>query len=215
MSSQWLHFLLAISWILRLKKDLFVFLTVFQKVFQSSIFFEDLYFAKSLLQLSFHQLFTCLVILTIFEFLVHALSTMLAKSLTTLSNLGISEMLDMFNFVNDAITSLMNNSSSSLFFVIVLLQRLIFSLEIGIVIDKGTWSEVRHHSRWIKWLFNLEESHQRNIQSMTKFESLLLLEYLVRTWLIGHERFKLKESAMIMKWRIPDTVANIEISSHN
>ena len=63
---------------------------------------------------------------------------MLAKSLTTLSNLGISEMLDMFNFVNDAITSLMNNSSSSLFFVIVLLQRLIFSLEIGIVIDKGT-----------------------------------------------------------------------------
>ena len=34
---------------------------------------------------------------------------------------------------------------------------------------------------------------------MTEFESLLLLEYLVRTLLIGHNRFKLKESATIMR----------------
>ena len=34
---------------------------------------------------------------------------------------------------------------------------------------------------------------------MTEFESLLLLEYLVGTWLIGYERFKLKESVMIIR----------------
>jgi len=34
---------------------------------------------------------------------------------------------------------------------------------------------------------------------MIEFESLSLLEYLVETWLIGHERFKLKESAMIIR----------------
>ena len=120
-SSQGLCFLLAISWILRSKKNLFIFLIVFQKVFQSSIFFEDLYFARSLLQLLFHQLFAYFVILMIFEFLIYALSMMLAKSLTTLSNLSISKMLNMSNFINDVIISLINNSFSSLFFVIVLL----------------------------------------------------------------------------------------------
>ena len=34
---------------------------------------------------------------------------------------------------------------------------------------------------------------------MTEFELLLLLEYLVGTWLIGHERFRLKESAIIIR----------------
>ena len=53
-SSQGPCFLLAISWILRSKKDRFVFLTVFWKVFQSSIFFKALYFARSLLHLSSH-----------------------------------------------------------------------------------------------------------------------------------------------------------------
>jgi len=34
---------------------------------------------------------------------------------------------------------------------------------------------------------------------MTEFESLSLSEYLVGTWLIGYKRFKLKESAMMMR----------------
>ena len=34
---------------------------------------------------------------------------------------------------------------------------------------------------------------------MTEFELLSLLEYLVGTWLIEHERFKLKESAMMIR----------------
>jgi len=69
----------------------------------------------------------------------------------------------------------------------------------GIVIDKGAWSDVRCQSGWIKWLFSSEEPHHRNIKSITKFESLSLSEYLVGTWLIEHERFKLKESAMIIR----------------
>ena len=62
---------------------------------------------------------------------------MLAKSLTTLSKLGISKMLDVSKFFNDAITSLIKNSFSLLFFLIVLLQRLMFSLAMGMVTDKG------------------------------------------------------------------------------
>ena len=115
-SFQELCFFLAISWILRSKKDYFLFLTVFWKVFQSLIFFKALYFARFLLYLLFHQLFACFVILTIFEFFVQILFMMLAKLLTTLSKLGISKTLDMSKFFNDVITSLINNSSSLLFF---------------------------------------------------------------------------------------------------
>ena len=46
-------------------------------------------------------------------------------------------MLDVSKFFNDAITSLIKNSFSSLFFLIVLLQRLMFSLAMGMVTDKG------------------------------------------------------------------------------
>ena len=137
-SSQDPCFLLAISQILRSKKALLVFLTVFQKVFQSSIFFEDLYFARSLLQSLFHQLFECFVLLTIFEFFIYSDSTMLAKSVTTFSNWCISEIFDVSNFVNDVITSLINKSFSSLFFMIVLFQRSIFSSAMEMVINNST-----------------------------------------------------------------------------
>ena len=62
---------------------------------------------------------------------------MLAKSDSTFSNLGISEIFDMSNFEKNVITFLMNLSSSSLFFVIVLLQEAMCSSTIGMVIVKG------------------------------------------------------------------------------
>jgi len=68
MSSHGPCFLLAISWIFRSKNACLVFLTVFLNCFQSLIYFVTLYFSRSLLQLAFHQLLDCLVILTIFEF---------------------------------------------------------------------------------------------------------------------------------------------------
>ena len=108
MSSQGPCFLLVISWIFWSKKALFVFLTVFWKVFQSSIFFKDLYFARSLLQLSFHQLFECFIMLTIFEFFIHADSTMSAKLVMTFSNWWFSKMFNMSNFAKDTMTSLLS-----------------------------------------------------------------------------------------------------------
>ena len=98
----------------------------------------------------------------------------------------------------------MNKSSSSLFFTIVLFQRSIFISVMEMVIDNGAWSEVRHQLGWIEWLFNSVESHCRNIKSITEFESLLLLEYLVGTWLIGTKRLRLKESAMIIRSSLID-----------
>ena len=121
---------------------------------------------------------------------------MLAKSNTTFSNLGISKIFNVSNFEKDMITSLMNSSSSLLFFVIVLLQVAICSLTIGMVIVKDTWLDMRCYLGWIECMFSLEESQWRNIKSMTEFESLALLEYLVGTWLIGYDRLKLKESAI-------------------
>ena len=105
----------------------------------------------------------------------------------------------MLIFLKNAITSLTNDSSSLLSLMIVLFQELMFSSVIGIVTDNGAWSDVRCQSGWIKWLSNSVELHQRNIRLMTEFESLPLLEYLVGTWLIGYNRFKLKESAIIMR----------------
>ena len=63
-SSQGLYFLLEISWILRLKKECLVFLTILLNCFQSSNFLEVLYILRSLLQLVSHQLLECCQLLS-------------------------------------------------------------------------------------------------------------------------------------------------------
>ena len=72
----------------------------------------------------------------------------------------------------------------------------ICSSTIRMVIVSGTWSEVKCHSDWIEWLSSSSNLNYRNIKLRTKFESWLLLEYLVETQLMGSDRPKLKESAM-------------------
>ena len=49
------------------------------------------------------------------------------------------------------------------------------------------------------WLSNLLELLCKNIKLMTEFESFLLSEYLVRVQLVGKEKSRLKESAIISK----------------
>jgi len=66
-----------------------------------------------------------------------------------------------------------------------------------IVMVRGMWSNVRYQSGCIKWLFNLLDLLQRNIRLMTKFESLTLSEYLVRTWLVELDKSELNESVTI------------------
>jgi len=146
MSSHGPCFLFAISQILRLKNTHLVFFTVLWKDFQSSRLSDLLYFSKSLLQFSFHQLFECFMTLIIFEFFAHALSTLLVKSLMIFSKWSISDKFDMSRFLIDAITSWMNCSSLLLSLMIDLFLELMFFSTIGIVIVRSTWLEVRHHS---------------------------------------------------------------------
>jgi len=49
------------------------------------------------------------------------------------------------------------------------------------------------------WLSSSDEPHRRNMRSMTEFESFTLSEYLVGTWLMGIDKFKLKESVIIRR----------------
>ena len=124
------------------------------------------------------------MILISFKFFVQARFTMLAKSDTTFSNLGVFEIFDMSNFKKDVITLLINLSSSSLFLIMVLFLVVIYSSVMEIITAKGVWLDVSYQSKRIEYMFNLEELHYRNIKLMTEFELLLLLEYLVETWLI-------------------------------
>jgi len=72
-------------------------------------------------------------------------------------------------------------------------------LTIGMMTIREAWSDESCQSRWIEWLSNLLDPLHRNIKLMTEFELLVLSEYLVRTWLVGIDKSKLNESAIISK----------------
>lgn len=71
--------------------------------------------------------------LMIFKFFSQALLTMLAKSLTALSKLAISDRLDILRFLMDVVMFLMKNASSLLSLMIECLVELTLSSTIGIV----------------------------------------------------------------------------------
>ena len=193
------HFLLEISWILRSKKEHLVFLTVLLNCFQSSNLLEVLYMLRSLLQLTSYQLLEYTVISTTFEFFVQILSKELANLLTMLSRWAILLISDMLILLSDSVSSLMKVCFLLLSLTIEhFLVWTCFST-IGIMTVRGTWSEVSLQSEWIKWLSILLEPNHRNIRLMTELVSWILSEYLVRTWLVGTERSRLKQSAMINK----------------
>jgi len=79
------------------------------------------------------------------------------------------------------------------------LVELMLFLTMGMVIVRGVWSDVRCQLGYIKWLFNLLDPLQKNIRSMTEFESLTLSEYLVRTWLVGLDKSRLNKLATIRR----------------
>ena len=96
-------------------------------------------------------------------------------------------------------TSLTNVSSSLLFFGIENLKVWTNSSIIGIVIVRGTWSKVSHHSGWIVWLLSLFNPLCRNIKSITESNLPVVSEYLVETGLVESERSKLNKFAMIKR----------------
>ena len=69
----------------------------------------------------------------------------------------------------------------------------------GMVIKRGMWSEARQQLEWIECWLILVDLYQRNIRSMTKFVSPTISEYLVERELIGVDRTKFNESAIIIR----------------
>ena len=135
-------FLLEISWILRLKKECLVFLTILLNCFQYFNLLEVLYMLRSLLQLASHQLLECTVILMTFEFLAQILSKELVNSLMVLSRRVISPMSDMLILLSDSVSFLMKVCSLSLLLTIECFLVWIYSSTIGITTVRGMWSEV-------------------------------------------------------------------------
>ena len=144
MSFQGPRLLLAISWILRSKKNLLVSLTIFLKLFQSSSFLDALYLSRDWLHSLFHHFLECFVILTHLVFLPHARSMFDVRRLTMSSSLSQSVRLEVLRFFMTVVTSLTNVISSLLFFDMESLDELTFSSTMGIDTVRGgmIWGEI-------------------------------------------------------------------------
>ena len=79
-----------------------------------------------------------------------------------------------------------------------------FSSVIGIDTVKGAWSNKKCKLGWIKWLLSSIDLLQRNIRSITEFDSPSVSEYLVGIGLVGSGSSKLKESAIIIRSSLID-----------
>ena len=170
----------------------------------------------------FHQLLECFMILTCFEFILHAFSRLNTRELVVSLSLLLSDRSEMLMFLITYEISLIKFSSSLLFFTMENFDVTIFSSAIGMDTVIGVWLEESYHSGWMEWLLSLLDPLHRNIKSMIEFASPTVSEYLVETWLVRVDKSKLNKSAIIIrsslmmrKWRVPDTVSNIKVASHN
>jgi len=73
------------------------------------------------------------------------------------------------------------------------------SLIIGMLMMRGAWSEERRQSGKMEWLSSSLELWHRNIRSITEFDSPVVSENLVGPGLVGDERDRSKESAIIIR----------------
>ena len=179
MSFQGPQLLLAISWILRSKKNLLASLTVFLKLFQYLSFLDALYLSRDWLHSLFYYFLECFIILTCLAFLPHTHLMFDARRLTISSSLLQSVKLEVLRFLMIVVTSLTNVISSLLFFDMESLDELTFSLAMGIDTVRGVWSEMRHRSGWIEWLLSSIDPLRRNIRLMTEFTLPAVSEYLI------------------------------------
>ena len=96
-------------------------------------------------------------------------------------------------------TFLMNSFSWSLPGVMTSFVEWITSSQIGISIVRGVWSEDNHESDRMVWWSNSDELHQRNIKSMTESDSPAMSKNLVGLGLVGDDKARSNESAIISK----------------
>ena len=71
--------------------------------------------------------------------------------------------------------------------------------KIGILIERGAWSEDKWESGRIEWQSSSNDPYQRNMRSITELDSPAMLEYLVGQGLVREDRTRSKESAIIIK----------------
>ena len=102
---------------------------------------------RALLYLSVHYFLECFVILIYFVFLFYAWLTSKSRLLTTSSRYSLLIIFEVLRFLKDKIISLMNTTSCLLFIKIESFEVLIISFMMGMVMDKGAWSDVSCHSR--------------------------------------------------------------------
>ena len=97
------------------------------------------------------------------------------------------------------ITSLINLVSCSLLGLIVSLDIWMILLKIGMSIKRGAWSEDRRESGRMEWLSSSADLYHRNIRSITELDSPTVSENLVGPGLVGEDRVRSKESAIMIK----------------
>ena len=162
--------------ILELKNNLLVSFTTFLNFFQLFKLLDTLYLLMACLHSLFHHCLKCLMILICFVFLFH---TWLISKLRIFLRHSLLLMLRVFRFLKTEMTSLINAVSCLLFCWIKSFKVLIVSSTIGMVIDKGVWSDVSHQLGWIEYWFSSVDPYLRNIKSMVKFAFPTVSEYLV------------------------------------
>ena len=146
----------------------------------------------------FHHNFEYLVILTTFECLNQMPSTLSPNSWTVQSRASMLVRFSMLSLLIESMSWVINLLFSLLFLTIVCFLVRICSSLIAILIVSRAWSEESLYSEWIIWLSNSNEFGQKNMRLITEFESLELLEYLVRTWLVDLDTHKFIESTMFV-----------------
>ena len=105
------------------------------------------------------------------------------------------------------IMSLMNGNSPSLLGGMVSFNDWTVSSKIGMLIERGAWSEDSRNSVRMVWLFSSTDPCQRNIKSITELDSLAVSENLVEPGLVGSHytpssKFKTKKMEIKTKNKI-------------
>ena len=145
----------------------------------------------------FHQILECFVILTLLALDFHNYSIPVAKLSTVCSSDLQFPRFVMSSNLKTSMTSLMNFSSCSLFFGKESLVFIMCSSLMVMVIVRRAWSEVSCQEEWIACQLSLLESLQRNIRSNTKSDIPSISKYIVGIGLVGINKSRLNDSAII------------------
>ena len=194
---------LTVDFIMKLlvvaRKDVILVVCDWLNVFQFSRLLDVLYEWRAQLHESDHHCLECLEIFDFFTFFDQACSTIKLSWLTTRSSLLVSLMFVVSSNLKLEMMSLINLVSWSLLGIMVSLDVCMISSMIGMLIESGAWSEKSRKSGRIECLSSSCDPCQRNMRLIMKLDSPAVSEYLVRHGLVGEDKERSKESAIIIK----------------